>query len=264
MSPGNAIVDGQPWDAPGAGPAVLCLHGFSGTPFEVTFLARALNDRGYAVAVPRLPGHGDTVRALAASTWREWLGGAQAAMDALLARRGCDRLAIVGSSMGGLLALRLARLFPAKVAAVVAMAVPWRLPAGQALLLRALARLPAPLRRGPLFALPKREGSDVTIEAMRRRNPCLPALPFAGVRQLVDLGREVRRSLPLHHTPCLLVHGLVDHTVSPRRTRELARRLDGGPVEQLWLPRSGHLVGLDVEREELFQAIARFLARHLG
>ena len=264
MSPGNDIVDGMPWLAQGEGPAVLCLHGFSGTPFEVTLLGQDLVRAGYTVAVPRLPGHGTTVEALATSTWQEWFEAAREAMDKLLAQTGRDRVAIVGSSMGGLLALRLAHLYPEKVSAVVAFAVPLRVPSWQAWLVRLLCRLPRPLRRGRLFALPKRDGCDVTDTEMRRRNPTLPAMPFAGIRQLIDLGNEVRRGLSAIPTPCLLVHGVLDHTVSPDRTRELASRLSPGTVEHLWLPKSGHLVGLDVERDQLFQAVGRFLDKNLG
>jgi carboxylesterase len=263
MTPGNDLVDGRPWHAPGEGPAVLCLHGFSGTPFEVTPLGQSLSGAGYSVSVPRLPGHGDTVEALATSTWREWFEGARAAMDSLLAQTGRDRVGIVGSSMGGLLALRLARLYPDKVGAVVAIAVPLRVPSWQAFLVRWLCRLPAPLRRGRLFALPKTDGCDVTDAEMRRRNPTLPAMPFAGIRQLIDLGDEVRQGLSAIPTPCLLAHGLLDHTVSPDRTRELAGRLGPGAVEQLWLPKSGHLVGLDVERDHVFHAVGRFLDKNL-
>ena len=263
MSPGNDIVDGMPWHALGEGPAVLCLHGFSGTPFEVTLLGQALVGAGYSVSVPRLPGHGGTVETLAASTWQEWFEAARGAMDTLLAQTGRDRVAIVGSSMGGLLALRLARLYPGKVGAVVAIAAPLRVPAWQAFLVRLLCRLPAPLRRGPLLALPKTDGCDVTLEEMRRRCPTLPAMPFAGIRQLIDLGTEVRRGLSAITTPCLLVHGLLDHTVSPDRTRELASRLGPGAVEHLWLSKSGHLVGLDVERDHFFQVVGRFLDKNL-
>src|SRR3979490_17878 len=57
---------------------VLCLHGFTGTPFDVEALARALESRGHLVATPTLPGHGGTVDDLAATTADEWLSAAGA------------------------------------------------------------------------------------------------------------------------------------------------------------------------------------------
>ena len=44
---------------------VLCLHGFTGTPFEVRPLAEALAGRGYTVLAPVLAGHCGTIDELA-------------------------------------------------------------------------------------------------------------------------------------------------------------------------------------------------------
>src|SRR2546428_11994973 len=87
---------------------VLCLHGFTGTPFDVEALARALESRGHLVAAPTLPGHGGSVNDLAATTADDWLSGADAALTRL-ADAGGARVAIAGASIGALLALRLAR-----------------------------------------------------------------------------------------------------------------------------------------------------------
>ena len=91
---------------------MLCLHGITGTPYEVRPIAEALARAGCSVESPMLAGHGHTLRELAVTQWPDWLASAEAAMDALAVRTGERRLAIVGFSMGGLLALRLARLYP--------------------------------------------------------------------------------------------------------------------------------------------------------
>ncbi len=39
------------------GPAVLCLHGLTGTPYEVRLPAEALAADGFACVGPVLPGH---------------------------------------------------------------------------------------------------------------------------------------------------------------------------------------------------------------
>ena len=56
--------DKSPIFIPGKGPAALCLHGFTGTPYEVAPLARALAAAGFAVSAPLLAGHGDSPAAL--------------------------------------------------------------------------------------------------------------------------------------------------------------------------------------------------------
>ena len=71
-----------------------------------------------------------------------------------------------GFSLGGLLALRLARLRPTQVAALAVMAAPLRLRPYQARAVRLLARLPALLRRGPFDVLPKLRGYDIVDQEM--------------------------------------------------------------------------------------------------
>jgi carboxylesterase len=88
--------------------AVLCLHGFTGTPFEIRPIADELTRLGYHVESPTLAGHGADVKALEGTGWRDWLRSAELAFDALAARTS-GRIAVVGFSMGGLLALRLGR-----------------------------------------------------------------------------------------------------------------------------------------------------------
>src|SRR6185295_583944 len=93
----------------------LCLHGVTGTPFEIRPVAEALGRAGYSVEAPMLVGHGGTLRDLAATRWPDWLRSAEQAMELVL-RRTADRpIALVGFSMGGLLALKLARLYPERI-----------------------------------------------------------------------------------------------------------------------------------------------------
>jgi carboxylesterase len=254
--------DKSPIFIPGKGPAVLCLHGFTGTPYEVAPLARALATAGFAVSAPLLAGHGDTPAALAATRWQDWLASAEAAFDRLHAAAPAGPVAVAGFSMGGLLALRLARTRPGAVAALALMSVPLRLPQWQAAVMHGFARLPAFLRRSRLASLRKRGGSDVTDAHVRDENPTLVAMPLAGIAELVALGETVRRDLSLIDVPALVAHGERDRTVPQSASFELAGSLASATVERLWLPRSGHLIAVDVERAQLCEAVVRFLSHH--
>jgi carboxylesterase len=254
--------DKSPIFIPGKGAAVLCLHGFTGTPYEVAPLARALAAAGFAVSAPLLAGHGDTPAALAATRWQDWLASAEAAFDRLHAAVPSGPVAVAGFSMGGLLALRLARTRPGAVAALALMSVPLRLPPWQAAVMHGFARLPAFLRRSRLASLRKRGGSDVTDAHVRDDNPALVAMPLAGIAELVALGETVRRDLSLIDVPALVAHGERDRTVPQSASFELAGSLASATVERLWLPRSGHLLAVDIERAQLCEAVVRFLSHH--
>jgi carboxylesterase len=95
---------------PGNGDAVLVIHGFTGWPGELAFLGDRLAERGLAVSIPRLPGHGTNGRDFMQTGWRDWLRASVDAYLELAASR--PRVHVVGFSMGGLLAIILAARFP--------------------------------------------------------------------------------------------------------------------------------------------------------
>ena len=76
-------------------------------------------------------------------------------MDALQARVGGGPIAICGFSMGGLLALRLARMYPERIKALVVMSAPLRLRRLQVMGIRAVGALPIDFRAHPVLAVPK-------------------------------------------------------------------------------------------------------------
>jgi carboxylesterase len=242
---------------------VLGLHGMTGTPFEVRPVAEALGGVGYSVEVPMLAGHGATLRDLASSQWPDWLASAERSMDQLRARVGGRPIAIVGFSMGGLLALRLARLYPERIAALVIMAAPLRMRPFQNRGVRALRRLPVDFRSLPFACIPKLKGSDISDPEMRDANPSLPAFPISAVTSLFGLMDQVRADLPSVHAPTLVIHGRQDHTVPMEDSLELTGSLGSEVIERLWLDRSFHIVTLDVERSLVSSAILSFLAKHL-
>jgi carboxylesterase len=242
---------------------VLCLHGFTGTPFEIRPLAEALAGQGFTVSGPALAGHCGTLEELAATRWPDWLASAEAALDHLLGEVGGGPVAVAGFSLGGLLALRLARLRPGDVAALAVMAAPLRLRPYQVAAVRALSRLPPALRRGVLAQVPKLGGYDVVDLAMKQQNPGLPAMPVVGIASLIDLGEVVRRDLPDIRIPTLVAHGERDRTVPLGDSLELAGSLGAAEIERVFLPRSGHLVAIDVDRSVLIPAVSRFFNVHL-
>ena len=243
---------------------MLCLHGITGTPFEVRPLAEAFGRFGFSVEAPMLAGHGATLAALARSTWRDWLTSAERALEALRARVGGRPVAICGFSMGGLLALRLARLHPERVAALVVMGTPLRRRRVLVGAVRALTRLPVDFGRWEAASIPKPNGSDISIPEMRYGNPGLQAFPLAALRQLFDLMDVVRADLPSVRAPTLVAHGRHDHVVPMEDSLELTGSLGAEIIERLWLERSFHVVGLDVDAGQLTEAATRFVSRFLG
>jgi alpha-beta hydrolase superfamily lysophospholipase len=83
----------------GISPAVLLIHGYGGSPFDVKPLCDALEKRGYAFHAILLPGHGTTPRDLKNIKERDWLDATRRAYDELKQKYGT--ISVVGFSMGG-------------------------------------------------------------------------------------------------------------------------------------------------------------------
>lgn len=84
---------------------VLVIHGFVGSPEEVSALSNYLKKRGYIVSVPILPGHGQEKEALQLVKAAEWMEAVEQAYLEL--EKICDCVFVVGFSMGGLLGAQL-------------------------------------------------------------------------------------------------------------------------------------------------------------
>ena len=96
---------------------VLLSHGFTGSPFSMKPWGEFLAEKGYAVEVPRLPGHGTTWQELNRTGWSDWTEEIARTYERLAADT--DRIVIGGLSMGGALVLRLAADRPDKLAGVI-------------------------------------------------------------------------------------------------------------------------------------------------
>lgn len=230
--------------------AVLCLHGLTGTPWEVRSLGEALGRLGLRARGPVLPGHGHTPAALARVSFHDWLDATRDEVERL--RRAHSRVAVAGLSMGGLLSLALAA--EGRVDAVVAVATPVRFapPLPQI--------LPLAKRLRPF--LPKSAGSDIRDPEARARHPGYRVMPLESVHQLVRLQRRVREGIARVRVPAFLAHGVHDRTAAPRDARWLHRRLRGSRL--LWCEQSAHVVPVDHDGPRLADEVGRFACDRLG
>lgn len=229
----------------GATAAVLLVHGFSATPWEMRPLATALDARGFACLAVRLPGHGTTPEDLATRRWEEWLDAAMHGYDLLAAR--FPRIYGTGLSTGTLLLLALARQ---------------RRPAGLVLLspyLRLRHRL-APFAGWLRYLKPYQERPLSAEEAghyYRRR-------PLAGVHQINRLLRELAPRLAEITLPVLAIHGEGDQTIDIDSGRLLVEQLGGTvKVYERLGPEAPHVLTGEGNplRGAVFDLIGKFLGQ---
>ena len=82
---------------------VLLGHDLMSSPAQMRPLAEKLNQAGFTVYCPRLPGHGTSEKDLVSSTNEEWQKAYNRAFTVL--KHSCSKVAVAGFSVGALLAL---------------------------------------------------------------------------------------------------------------------------------------------------------------
>ena len=95
---------------PNSKKGVMLIHGFTSTTYEMLPLAHFLELKGYRVVLDNLPGHGTTIEDCNLTKYPEWISFVEQRFAELSGE--CDELYIVGFSMGAILGLYLASLFP--------------------------------------------------------------------------------------------------------------------------------------------------------
>ena len=246
---------GDPFDLVGERAiGVVCVHGFTGTPYEVRYLGGELHRAGYSVLGPRLPGHGTRIEDLDRTTWQDWTGAVEGAYDTL--RRRCERVAVVGQSLGGLLALHLATR-RSDVAAIVSLSAPLWLEglSGRFARWAAEDRVPGGIRR-----IPKLTGSDVRDPRTKTENPGYRAIPMRALGELARFLRVIDPLLEQITQPLLVLHGAHDHTAPAGCASRIAARAHA--VRMRIFPRSYHLLAADVERDIVATEVVDFLDRY--
>jgi carboxylesterase len=251
-------------------PPVLLLHGLTGAPADMQTITRHLRQNGYRVEVPMLPGHGVSEAELLKTTWRDWLGGAEA--ELLRLTDGGERAFVGGLSMGAILALALAIRHPDRVAGIVCFAATlkydgWVIPRGS-WFVRVGSHIPLINR----YKFHERSPYGLKDERLRAKmaemlasgalaDAGLPAMPARSLAQNLSLIRWTKRHLHQITAPLLIVHATEDDITHIRNAEQLAAAVRG-PVEKLYLEDSYHLVTLDRERNKVAKATLAFFDAH--
>jgi len=220
------------------------------------YLGSALARTGVSVRGMLLPGHGTSFEDLERVRWQDWAAAVDREVDEMSRR--CRRVAVVGLSLGGLLALHTAARRPG-LAAVASLAAP--------LWLRGLSRHAARLITGPLGGwirkLPKLAGSDVRDRRASLANPSYRAIPTRALKELLSFMRVAEAALPQIAPPVLVVHARRDHTAPVACADRIAELTTSARARRVRiLPRSFHVITIDVERDVVAQEVIDFLRMH--
>jgi carboxylesterase len=251
---------------------VLLIHGLTGTPAEMRFVARGLHEEGFTVQAVQLAGHCGNAADLLATGWRDWYASVDVAATKL--RREVDHLFVAGLSMGALLALKLAIERPREVDGVGLYGTTfrydgWAIPAIARLsfLLPAACALGIGRKRAFMETFPygiKNERiRDWIVGRMLSGDSAgggLPGNPWPSLAEFVRLSGHVRRRLDRVRAPCLVIHSTNDDIASLDNVAIVEQSVSA-PVEKILLDDSYHMISVDQQRDVVIERSAGFFRR---
>lgn len=255
-----AVIEGaEAWGATGTGAraavGVVVVHGFTGNPLSTRPMGERLHADGYTVHVTRLPGHGTTAKDMATTRYADWLAEVDKQVDAM--RERCDKIVLVGLSMGGTICLDVGSR--RDVAGVV--------PINAAILDRdgLLAKL-APVLAYVMPMVPAKLAGvvedDIAKPGMTER--AYDTVPAKSASSFLRALPRIRAQLRELTVPVLVAYSPQDHTVPPENSKALAGLIGSTDVRELVLSQSYHVATLDLDQQLLQDAVSSFVAEVTG
>jgi carboxylesterase len=260
----------EPFTLPGTSGGALLVHGFPGTPADMRPLAAALNSAGWAVRAPLLPGFGKDIATLPGRKMEDWAAAVREELRDLQGQH--RRTLLVGHSMGGALALKIAaELQPDQL---ILLAPFWKInhPLWRLLpVLRIIFPSFKPFslmkvdfddpaaRKGIGGFMPEADMSDPVVQDAVRNF----AIPTGMLNQVRRAGLAGKHAVPRIKSSTLVLQGTKDDLVTPENTKRLMAALPTLP--QVVEVEAGHaLVEADKSAwPQVKHEVLAFAAAHL-
>lgn len=240
--------DADPWSSDGDDVGILVLHGFTGSPKSMKPLGRALAAEGWAVRVPRLPGHGTTWQEMNLTRWQDWYAEAERNLRELQERSA--RVFVMGLSMGGTLTLRLAEQHGDAIAGIVLVNPSVHTERRDRHLLPILSKF--------VGGFP---GISNDIAKPGVDEGAYTKTPLKAAHSLTDLWTATKADIAKVTQPVLLFRSKVDHVVEPSNAAFILSHITSTDVHEEVLERSYHVATLDYDAEQIEQGSVAFVRR---
>jgi carboxylesterase len=247
------IPGSEPYFLPGGAAGCVLLHGFSATPAEMRPLGEFLAGEGYSILGVRLAGHATHPNDLDHTRWTDWLNNVEDGL-ALLSRH-CSQIALVGQSLGGVIALLAAARY--QPAAVVAISTPYgSLP--KLAWTERLRMLLHPMIHKEVERFPP----DHPLHHRRELNyPAYPEFPCQILSQLDQVILAMMENLPQVSVPILLVNSRDDPVIPIDCQQAIYDQLGSSQKEKQSFDGFDHSMVKDPKNQLVFTAVASFLDR---
>ena len=243
----------EDWHAEGRGAnakiGIILVHGFTGSPASMRPWAEYLNQRGYTVTVPLLPGHGTRPEDLNLVKWQEWPAKVENDLNLLL--RSCEKIFICGLSMGGGTTLNVAARYSKQLAGIILVNPMIHVKLVPHQLAWVISRFQK---------MRDSVGDDIKRPGVTEWG--YDSLPAVGVYQLLKMLSYTRKRLHDVTVPLQLFHSVDDHTLPVTNTEIIMAGVGSREKSRIELVNSYHVATLDYDQEIIFENSRIFIESH--
>jgi len=259
--------------------AILLIHGITGTPSEMRYMAKSFNKAGYTVLCNTLPHHCASLEELKKATWQEI--SALCIEDFKSLKNEHEKVFVAGISMGALVSIHIASQFPNDVSGVIAFAPTlfydgWAVHKGQVLLPLAwhipYFRNRIDIRENPPYGL-QDESLRNTIHAFYSNAAKSsagekaamfgsPFFPLASLYQHHKFAKIVKKELSKVKTPILILHAKEDDMTSLKNAQYIYKNIASSDKSLIVLENSYHMIVIDKDKERVADETINFMNNH--
>jgi carboxylesterase len=237
-----------------AASGLLLLHGGGDTPQALEQMAGHLHAHGFAIRAPLLSSHGRHLSALATSSAQQWHAEVRSEYESMRTKH--DKVALVGLSMGGALAVTLAS--HCDVDALVLLAPYLAMPP--------LARRMAQTSHAWGWLLPYFSSlgtRSIRDPAAASRSLGHGILTPSTLRAFYDVVEDAATALPRVRAPALVIHSRGDNRISRDSAEDTFARLGSREKRLEWTDGAAHVITVDFGHERVFELTADWLTERL-
>jgi len=228
---------------------VLLLHGFTSSVKTVAGLVPYLEAENIPYRMPVLRGHGTHYTDMSNVTSQDWYDDAEAALDDLLEE--VDKVAVVGLSMGGLVALNLGIRRPEAVISVTTLAAAMRFKDPLSFLTPLLAKV--------VKSWPSPESFN--DKNLKKDGENYPRFMTAAFSSLYNYAQETEARLSQMERPICVLQSKKDQVVTPLAANLIYRNVGSKNRESQGFEQSGHEMGQDMEKEAVFETVMTYVKK---
>ncbi|MEI6587780.1 MAG: alpha/beta fold hydrolase [Candidatus Moraniibacteriota bacterium] len=230
--------------------AILLIHGWTSTSYEVRRLGRYLNESGYTVSAPMLRGHGTVPRNLEDISFSDWLVDLEKEYQALKKEHG--QVYVAGTSIGANLAMMLAKK-DQSISGLILMATPYKIKLEKITV--AFAKLLCFFKAYNKKFYPPTFGLSSTIT----RLISYQTYPIKSALETFELIKESRKNLEKIIQPCFIIQSQSDHVVAKKSLERIFEKIGSKIKKKKYIKRAYHTFISDIKNEKIFEEILQFL-----